>query len=436
MGKNLQFILHSYTASARSPAFSMQKSHSFDLPLFFAVFWLIAFGTIMISSVSIYASYKLTTGLVSKWILEEASNSFYLYRHLINAIIALTWMFVVANIPYRFIERSAKYFFFGTVLMLLFTFIPGIWALYNGARWWLDLPWLPSIQPIEFVKIWLILYLSVFLKKRYSRIASLEQGFLPYFWIYLIIALPLALLPDFWSILIITPLVIALYYLGWWNVRFLGISILIACIGAISIYSIGKSSDPESPGRLSYISARFDRFMRSANEVATSTNDGDFQLKQWLIAIGSGGWWGLWFWKSIQKYGYLPEVQWDFIFSVIVEELWLNGAILLIAIYLFIVYRGYMIARGLKDPFAHYTAFGISTLIGIQAMVNMGVNLNVIPLTGVTLPFVSYGWSSLISLILWVGILLSLSKHTNNEMMKQMNFTIFWSKNTKRIVQR
>lgn len=414
----------------------MQKTHSFDLPLLFAVLGLIAFGTIMISSVSVYASYKITSTQVLKGILDEANNSFYLYRHIINALIALLIMFLVANTPYTFFERFAKYIFPASLFLLLLTFIPQIWAKYNGARGWIDIAGIPSIQPVEFLKIGLILFLALFLKKRYSRIALFDQGFIPYFFLYLLVAFPLALLPDFWSILIITPLIIALYFIGGGNVRYILVSFLIAGIGAFSIYSIWKSPSDDEPSKFWYITARIDRFMRDGHTVATSQDDGDFQLKQWLIALGSGWPSGLGFGKSIQKYGYLPEVQGDFIFSVIVEELWLSGAILLIATYLFIIYRGYAIARWLKDPFAMYTAFGVSTLIGIQVMINLGVNLNVIPLTGVTLPFVSYGGSSLISLVIGVGILLSLSRHANYDIMAQTNFSIFGSKNTKRIVQR
>lgn len=127
--------------------------------------------------------------------------------------------------------------------------------------------------------------------------------------------------------------------------------------------------------------------------------------------MGSGGFSGLGFGKSIQKFGYLPEVQGDFIFSVIVEELGFIGAFFLIAVYLTIVHRGLYIARSVKDLFGKYLAFGITVWIFIQAAINMGVNLNIVPLTGVTLPFVSYGGTSLIALTVAVGMLLSISRY-------------------------
>lgn len=165
--------------------------------------------------------------------------------------------------------------------------------------------------------------------------------------------------------------------------------------------------------KISYISSRIDSFFRSNKEITESkTNDKkDYQLKHGFIALGSGGFSGLGFGKSIQKFGYLPEVQGDFIFSVIVEELGFIGAFFLIAVYLTIVHRGLYIARSVKDLFGKYLAFGITVWIFIQAAINMGVNLNIVPLTGVTLPFVSYGGTSLIALTVAVGMLLSISRY-------------------------
>ncbi|MFB0965153.1 MAG: FtsW/RodA/SpoVE family cell cycle protein [Patescibacteria group bacterium] len=117
----------------------------------------------------------------------------------------------------------------------------------------------------------------------------------------------------------------------------------------------------------------------------------NFQTEQGLIAIGSGGFFGLGFGKSVQKFGYLPEVQGDFIFSVIAEELGFFGIMVLVSSYCYVAYRGYRIARRVDDPFAKYVAVGIVSWILVQSFVNMGVNLNIVPLTGVTLPFVSYG---------------------------------------------
>lgn len=183
-------------------------------------------------------------------------------------------------------------------------------------------------------------------------------------------------------------------------------------MGAISVYAIGKTEIGQNI-RIGYISARIDNFFRSSESIALGKNldNKDYQLKQGFIALGSGGFSGLGFGKSIQKFGYLPEVQGDFIFSVIVEELGFRGGAVLLFLYMVIAYRGFMIARSVKDLFGKYLAFGVTLWILVQAFVNIGVNLNVIPLTGVTLPFISYGGSSILSLTIAIGILLAISRH-------------------------
>ena len=243
------------------------------------------------------------------------------------------------------------------------------------------------------------------------------EGFVPFFIIVWATFLLLILQPDFWSILILAPVVISLYFIGWGNSKYLAISLGICIIWAMSVYGIGKieikNSEWLNTNPLNYISQRIDNFIRDNKELIEKPNpDGkDYQTKQWLIAIGSGWFFGLGFWKSIQKFWYLPEVQWDFIFSVITEELGFIWAFILIMFYLIIVYRWFLIARSVKDIFAQYVAFWLTMIIFVQAGINIWVNLNIIPLTWVTLPFVSYGGSSLLSMLMCVGIILSISRH-------------------------
>ena len=348
--------------------------------------------------------------MVARGILEEPSNSFYLSKNIIHVAIGITLLTVFSKISYTIFEKYSKVILIWVVILL--TLVLFVWVEYNGARWWLDIPGLPSLQPVEFAKLGMIIFLAYFLKKKRSLMADFHEGFLPYFFIVGIIFVLLAIQPDFGSILIIAPVVIALYFIGWWNARYLLALFLICLVGASSIYGIGKLGSGKN--KLSYISTRIDNFFEDNTVLFSKTNaDGkDYQIKQGLIAIGSGGFFWLGFGKSIQKFGYLPEVQGDFVFSVIVEELWFIGTIFLLLAYLSIVYRGCMIARLVKDPFGKYLAFGISVLILVQVFINIWVNLNVIPLTGVTLPFVSYGGSSLISLMIAVGILLNISRHT------------------------
>lgn len=385
---------------------------SIDTTLVFIVIALVIFGMIMISSVSVYPSFKVTSKMVADGLVTEPYNSFYLSKNIIHVCIGIFLLTIFSKMPYTMLEKYSKAILMWVLSVLIVVLF--VWVEYNGARWWLNIPWLPSLQPVEFAKIGLVIFLAFFMKKKKSFLADFHEWFIPYFLIVGAVFLLLAVQPDFWSILIITPVVIALYFIGGWNTQYLGILLITCIIGAASIYGIGKIwSWWENKSKLSYISTRIDNFFQKSETLFTKANiDGkDYQMKQGLVALWSGGFFGLGFGKSIQKFGYLPEVQGDFVFSVIVEELGFMGTFILLLAYLTIVYRGYLIARSVKDPFGKYVAFGLSTLILIQVFVNIGVNLNVIPLTGVTLPFVSYGGSSLISLMMAVGILLNISRY-------------------------
>jgi cell division protein FtsW len=392
----------------------MEKKH-IDATLVFLTLSLVIFGLIMMSSVSVYWSNNLTTKLVERGILGESNNYYYLIRHIKSIVIGIFALIIASKIPYSLLEKYAKVIFgitFGLLIAVLF-----IGEEYNGAKWWLNIPLLPSIQPVEFMKIWLVIMLAYFAKKKKHSMCNFFDGFVPFFFIAWIVFLLLILQPDFGSILIIAPVVIGLYFVWGGGTKYLGISFLICSIGAASVYWFWKIEMKNEAGKntnpLNYISQRIDNFIRDNKELIEKPNpDGkDYQTKQGLIAIGSGGFFGLGFGKSIQKFGYLPEVQWDFIFSVIVEELGFFGAFILIGIYLTIVYRWFLIAKSVKDIFAQYVAFGITLLIFVQAGINIGVNLNIVPLTWVTLPFVSYGGSSLLSMLICIGILLSISRH-------------------------
>ncbi len=392
----------------------MEKKH-IDAPLVFLTLALVIFGLIMMSSVSVYWSNSLTARLVERGILDEPNNYYYLIRHIKSIFIGILALIIASKIPYTLLEKYAKSIFATTFILLLSVLLIG--EEYNGAKWWLNIPLLPSIQPVEFMKIGLIIILAYFAKKKRHLMDNFFDGFIPFFIIIGAVFFLLILQPDFWSILIVAPIVIALYFVWGGSTKYLAISFFVCSLWALSVYWLWKIDVSGESGRntnpLSYISQRIDNFIRDNKELIEKPNpDGkDYQTKQWLIAIGSGWFFWLGFGKSIQKFGYLPEVQWDFIFSVIVEELGFLWAFILISIYLTIAYRWFTIARSVKDIFAQYVAFGITLLIFVQAGINIGVNLNIIPLTWVTLPFVSYGWSSLLSMLICIGILLSISRH-------------------------
>lgn len=369
---------------------------------------------IMISSVSVHESFRLTSEWVAKGIIEKPSNAYFLNETIKNVIIAFVMLTVFSKIPFRIFERYAKLSYIIAVVLLIAVFPFG--SKIKGAIGWFTIPWLPSIQPVEFAKLALILYLAYFLKVRRAYMSSFTQWFVWFFGIVSVIVILLIFQPDFGSILIIAGTVLFLYFIGGWSAKYLFRSLIAAIILAASIWGIGhidiRNENGKNVNKISYISTRIDSFFIPNKEIALSSDGKTHQIREAFNAIGSGGFWGLGFGNSIQKFGYLPEVQGDFIFAVIVEELWFVGGFMVVSLYMFFMYRWFLIARSVQDLFAKYTAVGISLLVGVQAFVNIWVNLNTVPLTGVTLPFISYGGSSIMSLSIAAGILLSISRHT------------------------
>lgn len=372
--------------------------------------FLIIFGMIMISSVSVYSSFRVTNAMAKAGLIGEAYNYFYVIRNITHVLISLVALGFLVKIPYTFFERNSRYFLLFTIILLCIVLF--IWPSWNGARWWINLPFLPfAIQPTEFLKFSLIIYLAYFFKKYKSVLHTFNDGFLPFLLTLSFLIILIWLQPDFWTILTIVPLAVIMFFAAGANVRYLFILVILWVFLSAWVYGAGKydKASPTSRNKLSYITDRIDNYL-SNNQEAIKNNTINYQTEQALIAIGSGWLWGLGFWQSIQKFWYLPEVQWDFIFSVIVEELWFLWAFILILIFMYIGYRGIMISLWVRDLFAKYVAVWVSSRILLQMFINVWVNLNIVPLTGITMPFVSYGWSSLLSLMFGLALLLNISR--------------------------
>ncbi len=384
------------------------SNRSVDLRLLSVVLALTVLGMVMISSVSVYPSNKITSMMVKLGRLEEPNNYFYLLRNMAHVAIGFTVLAVVSRTPYRWFERHAKRIFFLAIGLLLAVLLFG--QTYNGAKGWLNVPFLPFLlQPAEFLKVAVVLYLSYFLKRRRQDMGDLHRGFLPYLAAMGAFIVPLALQPDFGTILIVAPVAVLLYFLGGGNAKYLAVFAGACAVLGAGAYALGMHDGPHDRTKLSYITDRVDNFF-SSNREAIKAKTINYQTEQGLIAIGSGGFWGLGFGKSVQKYGYLPEAEGDFIFSIAAEELGFVGVCAIVGAMLFLTWRGLEIARRAEDPFARYVASGVTAWIFLQSFVNIGVNLNVVPMTGMTLPFISYGGSSLVALMVGVGILLNISR--------------------------
>jgi cell division protein FtsW len=271
----------------------MQKK-SIDTTLVFLVLGLMIFGMIMISSVSVYSSFKITSLQVAQGRLEEASNAFYLLRNMAHVSMGVLMLVIFSKTPYTFLEKYSRQLFIGTLFLLALVFVPGVGTELNGAKGWIDLPGIPSIQPVEFMKITIMIMLAYFMKRRKSFLSDFERGFIPYFSYVAVVFVLLALQPDFGSILILMPIVVAMFFIGGGNRRLITIILVIGVLGALTVYGIGKT-DIGKNLKIGYIADRIDNFLRSSKSITESNNNDqkDYQLKQGFIAQGSGGFFGL-----------------------------------------------------------------------------------------------------------------------------------------------
>ncbi|MFH0769760.1 MAG: putative peptidoglycan glycosyltransferase FtsW [Candidatus Peregrinibacteria bacterium] len=369
-----------------------------DLLLCGIVVVLTLFGLAMIASVSVFESYQLTQRLAVQGLRSDPSNSFYLWRSFRHILIGLLAMGGTTIIPYRLWERLALPLFALSFLLLCAVFIPGLRADYGTAYNWLRIGFI-SLQPSELVKLTLIFYLSVWLQKREQLISTFKEGFVPFAILLFLGTILIAFQPDLGSFLVILSIAVIMFFIAGGNPfhMLLGGG-LVSVMGLPIILSQG------------YVRNRFVAFLHP-NDPSIAETIG-FQVKQALIAIGSGGVFGVGYGKSVQKFGYLPEVQADTIFAAMSEELGFLRLIIILTMYSVFVIRGYKIAREAPDRFGFMVATGITTWIACQTLLNIAVNLSLFPITGITLPFISYGGSSLIVLLAGSGILLNISMHS------------------------
>ena len=372
-----------------------------DLLLLGIAVGLTLFGLAMIASVSVFQSYQLTESLVKRGLSDAPTNAFSLWRSSFPVLLGIVAMFVTSMIPYRLWERYARTLFFATVLLLLAVFVPALRNDYGTSRSWLMIGGF-SFQPAEFLKLTLVFYLSVWLQKREQLIGTLKEGFVPFAILLVLSTFLVAIQPDLGSFLVLSSIAVVMFFIA-------GGSIIHLLMGGFLAAVMGLPMILQED----YVRDRFRAFLY-AGDPTISENIG-FQIKQALIAIGSGGAFGVGYGKSIQKFGYLPEVQGDMIFAAMSEELGFFRLLIILSMYAIFVIRGYKIAREAPDRFGFLVATGITTWIAFQTLVNISVNLSLFPLTGLTLPFISYGGSSLLMLMVGVGILLNISMHSTEE---------------------
>jgi len=356
------------------------------------------FGLAMIASVSVFKSYQLTQHLTDQGLLAAPSNAFYLKRSAFHVLFSFVGMMITAVIPYHFWKKYARWLFLGTIFLLVLVFMPGIKNNYGTANSWLILGPI-SFQPSEFLKITLVFYLAVWLQKREQLIGTFKEGFLPFVILLLLSTFLVAVEPDLGGFLVLSTISITMFFIAGGNIFHLIAGGALAGIAGLPVI-LSKQ----------YVRDRFTAWMSPSDPRISETIG--FQINQALIAIGSGGAFGVGYGKSIQKFGYLPEVEADMVFAAMSEELGFFRLLIILGMYAILIVRGYKIAREAPDRFGFLVATGLTTWIASQSIINIGINLSLLPLTGMTLPFISYGGTSLAATLAAVGILLNISMYS------------------------
>lgn len=346
---------------------------------------LIVLGVIILSGVSAHFSQ------------ETYGNTTYFLFHQIKfgLLPGIFLILLIYKMPLKLIRKWAPAFLFVNLIFLGLVFIPGIGSHIYGAQRWVDLG-IVSFQPSEFLKLFFIVYLSAWLTNLDSKEKNIYKNLVPFLIIIGLISLLLIFQPDISTLGIIVFISVLMYFsIGtpFWHSAFM---ILIG-LGALAVL-------------IKTATYRFNRILALFNPESDPMGI-SYQIKQSLIAIGSGGIFGLGLGMSYQKFGFLPQAMSDSIFSVYAEETGLLGSLFLIGLFLLLFWSGCKIFKDKKkDQFSQLAALGICSWITLQAFIHIASNLAIFPLTGIPLPFVSYGSSHLLAEMIGIGLLLNISK--------------------------
>lgn len=355
-----------------------------DQILITTTFALLVFGLLMLSSAGVAIS-QLRFG-----------DPYYFFKHQLfyGVIPGLVLMFIVQKIDYRFWRKFAFPFFILNLLLLVLVFIPGFGLKFQGASRWLKMgPF--SFQPSEMLKLSIILYLAAWLETKREKGADFFEGFLPFLAIVGVVGFLIIKQPDMGTLGVIVLIAMSIYFMS--GAKF-GHLVTMFCLGVLAFLTLVK-----------FESYRMSRLLVFLHPELDPRGIG-YQINQALLAIGSGGIFGLGLGHSRQKFNYLPEPVGDSIFAIIAEEIGFIGAATLVILFVIFALRGLKIAKNTPDVFGRLIAIGITSWIIFQALINISAISGLIPLTGITLPFISYGGTSLIFLLFGVGILLNISK--------------------------
>lgn len=365
--------------------FTFRVGHSASPRLLIILALLLIFGLIMLSSASSVIAFQ------------NFDDPYYYLKHqlLYGVLLGGLVFFALSRIDYTYWKKIAFPMMVVSVILLLLVFVPGIGTELLGAKRWIHVGGV-FFQPSEIVKLTFLFYLAAWLETRGHQVKEVSAG-LTSFLVMLgaLVAIIAIAQKDLGTTIVLTVIALSVYFVAGAPWKHMGI---IAAIGAIMLTILIK-----------LFPFRAERLTVFLNPELDPQGIG-YHINQALLAIGSGGWFGLGLGHSRQKFNYLPEAATDSIFAVIGEELGFFFSVMLIVLFLAFVLEGLRIARNSPDAFGKYVAVGITSWIGFQALINISAMLSLVPLTGIPLPFISYGSSSLITTLAAVGILAAVSK--------------------------
>lgn len=359
--------------------------HSPDYGFLLVVLLLLAIGMVMVYSAS-----------VAKASANFGDGFYYLKRQFFWAVLGLCAMAVTSRIDYWHWQRWARPLFIAMVLLLIIVLVPGVGKVVNGARRWIGFG--PAqFQPSEFMKTAFVIWLAAYLVTAGEQLRSLWRGLLPALAVLGLVFVLILAEPDLGTALAISGTTFMMLFSAGASLTHLGGLAGMAVPAVLLLIWL-------EPYRMRRLTSFIDPFR--------DPQGAGYQIIQSLYALGSGGLFGLGLGRSRQKFWYLPEQHTDFIFAILGEELGFIGGVLVLSLYFLLAWRGLRVALAAPDRFSGLLAVGITGMIVVQALINVGMVTSSMPITGIPLPFLSYGGSSLVPTLAAVGILLNVSKYS------------------------
>lgn len=358
-----------------------------DITFLVLVLLLLTFGLVMLFSASYaYAYYH------------EGNSFHYIARQLVFAVAGVVAMIIVSMIDYHILHRFTWIILgISIVLLVVVLFCPPI----NNAKRWIPVFSLFNFQPSEIAKFAVVVTFAHLISINYNKMKTVKYGILPFVAILAVIAVLMLQQPHLSGTILICLIGAVMMFIGGTDIKWFLLAGAAGVAGIIIMVMI--------PGVVEYAGSRFAYWLDPFSDPLGK----GFQVIQSLYAIGSGGLLGTGIGQSRQKYLYLPEVQNDFVFAVVCEELGFVGAVIIIILFFLLIWRGFVIASKAKDKFGAMIAVGLTTQVGVQAILNIAVVTNTIPNTGISMPFFSYGGTSLMMLLAQMGVVLGISRQAN-----------------------